>query len=71
MGMEKSNGLSLRELLTLKQIRLTGRTTDRTTALQLLSDNMIMVSEDGCLQLTTIGRRMLLRGSPLLWDLAS
>jgi hypothetical protein len=69
--MENSEELSLRELLTLKQIRLTGRTTDRTMALQLLSEDMIIVSEDGCLQLTATGRRMLVRGSPSLWDLAS
>lgn len=69
--MENSDDLSRRELLALKQIRSKGRTTDRATALQLLNDDMIIVSQDGCLQLTLKGRRMLLRGSPSLWDMAS
>lgn len=69
--MENSDDLSRRELLALKQIRSKGRTTDRATALQLLNDDMIIVSQDGCLQMTLKGRRMLLRGSPSLWDMAS
>ena len=69
--MENISELSRRELLTLKQIRLTGRTTDRTMALQLLNDDMINISQDGCLQLTAKGRRMLVRGSTSLWDMAS
>jgi len=39
--------------------------------LQLLNDDMIVVSQDGGLQMTLKGRRMLLRGSPSLWDMAS
>ena len=69
--MENISELSRRELLTLKQIRLTGRTTDRAMALQLLNDDMINVSQDGCLQLTAKGRRMLACGSTSLWDMAS
>ena len=69
--MENINELSRRELLTLKQIRLTGHTTDRAMALQLLNDDLINVSQDGCLQLTANGRRMLVRGSTSLWDMAS
>ena len=60
-----------RELLALKEIRLTGQTTDCTIMLQLLADNMIASFKDGCLQLTDKGRRMLVRGSPSLWDMGS
>jgi hypothetical protein len=71
--MEGVDELSRRELLVLKEIRLKGVATDRTTALQLLNDGMIIGSQDGsgCLQLTASGRRLLLRGSPSLWDKAS
>jgi hypothetical protein len=56
--MEKLDGLSRRELLALKEIHLIGRTTDRTIALQLYNDDMIIDSQDCCLQLTAKGRRM-------------
>ena len=69
--MENSDELSRRELLALKEIRLTGRTTYRTIAHKLLDDDMIIDSQDSCLQLTAKGRRMLVRGSPSLWDIAS
>lgn len=62
--------LSRRELLALKEIRLTGRTADCTIMFQLFNDNMIAGFQDGCLQLTAKGRRMLVRGSPSLWDTA-
>jgi hypothetical protein len=52
--MESLEELSRRELLALKEIRLTGRTTDRTIALQLLNDDMINESQDGCLKTTAI-----------------
>ena len=39
--MEFTGELSRRELLVLKEIRLTGRTNDRTMALRLLNDDMI------------------------------
>lgn len=55
--MESLNELSRRELLALKEIRLTGRTTDRTMALQLLNDDMIIDDQDGCLQLTCVYRK--------------
>jgi hypothetical protein len=69
--MENLDELSRRELLALKEIRLIGRTIDRTIALQLYGKKLIIDSEDCCLQFTTKGRRMLVRGSPSLWDLAS
>jgi hypothetical protein len=31
---------------------------------QLRNDDMIIISQDGCLQLTAKGRRLLVRGSP-------
>jgi hypothetical protein len=43
--MEKLDGLSRRELLALKEINLIGRTTDRTIALQLYNDDMIIDSQ--------------------------
>jgi hypothetical protein len=69
--MNTLNELSRRELLALKEIQLTGQTTDCTIMLQLLADNMIASFKDGCLKLTDKGRRMLVRGSPSLWDTAS
>ena len=69
--MEDVGELSRRELSALKVIRLTGRTNDRTMALQLICDGLIMVSQDGWLQLTVKGRQILVRGSPSLWDVAS
>ena len=44
--MEELDGLSRRELLALKEIHLIGRTTDRTIALQLYNDDMIIDSQD-------------------------
>jgi hypothetical protein len=69
--MEHLEELSRRELLALKEIHLMGRTTDRTIALQLYNDDMVIESQDCCLQLTAKGRRLLVRGSPLLWDMTS
>jgi hypothetical protein len=69
--MEKSDELSRRELLILKEIRLTDRTNNRTIARQLLNNGMIGELQDGRLQLTAKGRQMLVRGSPSLWDIAS
>jgi len=68
--MELAGELSRRELLVLKEIRLKGQTSDRTMVLQLLNDDMIVALPDTPLQLTQKGRRMLVRGSPSLWDVA-
>ena len=68
--MERLEDLSRRELLALKEIRLKNRATDRALALQLLKDDLIIGSPSGYLKLTK-GRRMLVRGSPSLWDMAS
>jgi hypothetical protein len=69
--MEHLEELSRRELLALKEIHLIGRTTDRAIALQLYNDDMVIESQDCCMQLTAKGRRLLVRGSPLLWDMTS
>jgi hypothetical protein len=62
--------LSRRELLVLKEIRLTGRTNDHTMVLRLLNEDMIADIANMHLQLTPKGRKMLVRGSPSLWDVA-
>ena len=55
------------ELLALIEIRLTGCTAMH----QLLDNEMIIDLHGDRLQLTNRGRRMLVRGSPLLWDVAA
>jgi hypothetical protein len=45
--------------------------THRTLAMQLLNDGLIIGASIGYLKLTAKGRRMLVRGSPSLWDIAS
>ena len=68
--MELASELSRRELLALKEIRLVGRTSDRTIVIQLLNDELVVDLPDTLLQLTPKGRKMLVRGSPLLWNIA-
>lgn len=63
--------LTLQELSALKQIRLTGLTGDRAATRKFLDEALVVNGCDGRLQLTAKGRQMLVRGSPLLWDLAS
>ena len=58
--------LSRLELLALREIRLTGRTTQKNLVGQLL-DEKIIVDVEGCLDLTSKGRSLLVRGSPSLW----
>lgn len=70
MYVETANELSRREILVLKEIRLTGRTTDCAIVRQLFDIEMIADFQSDNLQLTAKGRRMLLRGSPSLWDVA-
>jgi hypothetical protein len=59
--------LSRHELLALKEIRLTGQTTQKSLVGQLL-DEKIIVDVEGCLDLTCKGRSLLVRGSPSLWS---
>ena len=60
--------LSRHELLALKEIRLTGRTTQKVLVRQLLEDEIIVEAE-GCLDLTSKGKSLLVRGSPSLWEI--
>jgi hypothetical protein len=69
--MPSTDELSRRELLALKEIRLTGQTSDGTLARQLLDDKMIVDAQGGHLEVTAKGRRMLVRGSPSLWGISS
>ena len=66
----KHGDLQRRQLLALKEVQLTGRATNRTMALELLDDNMISKFQDGTLQLTEKRRRILVRSSPSLWNVA-
>jgi ribosomal protein S19E (S16A) len=65
------NELLRHELLALKEIRLSGASIDRTTMRQLRDMEMITELHDGRLRLTNEGRKMLVRGSPSLWNVAS
>ena len=69
--MESADELSRHELLALMEIRLTGRTSNSAIIRQLLDNELIVGFEVGYLQLKAKGRRMLVRGSPSLWDVAS
>ena len=63
--------LSPRQLAALKQIRLTGHLLDRVLAGEMLSNELVVQTEDGTIHLTRKGRSLLVRGSGLMWDLAS
>jgi hypothetical protein len=60
--------LSRHELLALKEIRLTGQTSQTILVRQLL-DEKIIVEAEGNLNLTSKGRSLLVRGSPSLWEM--
>jgi len=64
--------LSRDELFTLKEIALTGQIGQRTHLVhKFLEKEIIIDAEGGFLELTPKGRRLLVRGSPLLWDVAA
>ena len=69
--MEAMEELSLRELLALKQIHLTGQTLDKSLVRQFVEQEMIVDIEVDNLLLTHKGRSLLVRGSPALWDIAA
>lgn len=69
--MEISKDLSRREVLVLREVRLTGRTTDPSIAQRLSTDELIVLGRDGRMRLTAKGRSLLVRGSPSLWDMAA
>jgi len=60
--------LSRHELLALKEIRLTGQTTQTVLMRQLL-DEKIITDAEGLLTLTSKGRSLLVRGSPSMWEM--
>jgi hypothetical protein len=63
--------LSRRELLVLREIRLTGRTAEQALVRDMLDEEIIVDLEDGYLDLTAKGRSLLVRGSPSLWSIAA
>ena len=69
--MQDFEELSPRKLAALKQIRLTGRLLDAAFAGELIGNDLIVRTEDGALHLTRKGRTLLVRGSGLMWDVAS
>jgi hypothetical protein len=71
MDVGKMEDLSRHELLALREIGLTGQTVQQTLIRHLLDEKIIMDIEGGLLDLTSKGRRLLVRGSPLLWDIAA
>ena len=71
MELETTDELSRRELLALRDIRQHGHVTDRVTAQRLQETGMVDELHDGTLRMTSKGRRMLVRGSPSLWNIAS
>ena len=69
--MEIMEELSVRELLALKEIHRTGQTSDKRLVRQFVEEEMILDIEIDDLLLTHKGRRLLMRGSPALWDVAA
>ena len=67
--MEVMEELARREILVLKEIHLTGETSDKTLANRFI-ENDIVVDVDS-LVLTHKGLGLLVRGSPALWDVAA
>jgi hypothetical protein len=63
--------LPLRELLILKEIHLTGKTSDERLVRKFFEEEMIVDIGVGSLLLTHKGRSLLVRGSPALWDIAA
>jgi hypothetical protein len=68
--MEVMEDLSLRELLALKEIHLTGQTSNKRLVRKFVEEEMIVDIEVDSLLLTHKGRSLLVRGSPALWDIA-
>jgi hypothetical protein len=66
--MELAHDLSRRDLLVLKEIRLTGHASDHEAVCRLLGEKLIAGVRGECFELTVKGRRMLVRGSPSLWN---
>jgi hypothetical protein len=69
--MEIMEELSVRELLALKEIHLTGQTWDKRLVGKFVEHEMIAEIGVDSLLLTNKGRSLLVRGSPALWDIAA
>ena len=67
---EVMEDLSMRELLALKEIHLTGQTSNKRLVRKFVEEEMIVDIEVDSLLLTHKGRSLLVRGSPALWDIA-
>ena len=65
--MENISELSRHELLALKEIYLTGQTSDKELVRKLVEEEMVVDIEVDNLLLTHKGRGLLVRGSPSLW----
>jgi hypothetical protein len=63
--------LSKRELLVLKEIHLTGETSDKELIRKFVESDIVVDVEVGSFLLTHKGRSLLVRGSPALWDMAA
>jgi hypothetical protein len=63
--------LSKRELLALKEIHLTGETSEKELIRKFVNSDIVVDVEVGSLLLTHKGRSLLVRGSPALWDMAA
>lgn len=68
---EVMEDLSMRELLALKEIHLTGQTSNKRLVRKFVEEEMIVDIEVDSLLLTHKGRGLLVRGSPALWDIAT
>ncbi len=62
--------LPAHELLALKEVRLTGRLTNRALVARLFTVGAIGHCDDGGFELTARGKNLLVRGSPALWSFA-
>jgi hypothetical protein len=69
MGRKVMQELSKRELLVLKEIHLTGETSDNGLARKFINEQLVV--DIGSLLLTHKGRGLLVRGSPALWSIAA
>jgi len=63
--------LSRQELLALKEIHLTGQTSNQMLIQKFVDEGIIVDIEVGDLLLTYKGRSLLVRGSPALWNVAA
>ncbi len=66
--MEAIEELSRRELLALKEIRLTGQLADHALVRQFIHDKIVVCSKTGDFELTARGKYFLVRGSTSLWE---